>query len=120
MIKRYKCGNEISFNVTVGGKRRHIVFDTFSRGGSEYISSDENEQKAIESMSFYGTMIRLAPEEDTAYRDAQEPLVLDVVPGITNCADAKIWLREKGVVSELRSKIQIKTAAAKLGVRFEI
>ena len=121
MIKRYKCGNEISFNVTVGGQRRHIVFDTFSRGGSEYTSVDEKEQSAIESMPFFGTLIRLISEDDE-FPGEEVPAApaLTVVPGIMNCADAKIWLREKGVISDLRSKAQIKSAAAELGVEFEI
>ena len=121
MIKRYKCGNEISFNVNAGGKRRHIVFDTFSRGGSEYISYDETEQKAIESMPFFGAMIRLVGEDDEVVNEAvPEPVVPDMIPEIINCADAKLWLREKGVVCDLRSKAQIKAAAAELGVKFDI
>ena len=121
MIKRYKCSNEISFNVNVGGKRRHIVFDTFSRGGSEYISGDEKEQKAIESMPFFGTLIRLVEEdEDVVNEMVAEPDHLEVISEIINCADAKLWLRERGVISDLRSKAQIKAAAAELGVKFNI
>lgn len=120
MIKRYKSNSELSFNVTVGGKRRHIVFDTFSRGGSEYSTGDEGEQQAIESLPFFGTLFYEIKETEPESTGEDEciNISLEEIAGITNCADAKVFLMERGVTGSLRTKDEIKKAAREAGVEF--
>ena len=40
---KYKSHSDISFNIRIDGKRRHIRFESLSTGGSIYITGDPQE-----------------------------------------------------------------------------
>ena len=104
----------------INGKRRHIVFDTFSRGGSEYSTDDEDEQKAIESKPFFGTICYEIEETEPEIIQGNEDsnTYSEEVSGITNCADAKAFLIERGATGDFKTKAEIKKAAEEAGIKF--
>lgn len=118
MIKIYKSNSELSFNITVGGKRRRIVFDSYSGGGSQYISTDKQEQERIEKLPFFGSLFRLSQNESEESEKEPVEIKLENVPGISKCPDAKAYLETKGITVALRSKESIKKAAYDIGINF--
>ena len=117
-MKIYKSNSELSFNITVDGKRRRIVFDPHSSGGSQYASGDEKEQELIEKLPHFGSIFWVFDNHTEKQGEEPAKTVLEDVSDITNCADAKLFLKSKGITDGLRSKAQIKEAANSIGINF--
>lgn len=118
MTKRYYCDSELSFNIRLNGRKRHIIFNMLTNGGSEYITANMQEQIAIERVRGYGSLFKstdIADELELVLMD--EPMLIDV-PEVMNCADAKLWLRNQGVKGDLNSRVTICEAAVSLGYSF--
>ncbi|MFI3239848.1 MAG: hypothetical protein R3Y22_04590 [Bacteroidales bacterium] len=117
MIKKYYCANELSFNIKVNGRKKHIIFNPLSAGGAVYITDNLQEQISIEKVTGFGSLFKLIECSEESESIENMSVVIDI-PEIENCADAKIWLRERGVKGSLNSRIAINQAALSLGYSF--
>ena len=123
MKKRYIASTVLSVNVMIGGQyKRHICFNAAACSGSYYVTSDEEEQEALEKHSMFGKVFKLAgiveepeqPECDCGCK--QEKAVVNV----SSLTEAKDYLVEKFEISrtKLRTKEAIVKMAEQYGVEF--
>lgn len=114
MIKEYKSVSVLFFRLNIGKSSRYIKFEPLSTGGGVYLTSVEEEQKALEAHPFYGDLYTLRHKDKTV----ELPKVIIPIAGISKCADARAYLKEKGVQTPLISKVDIIEAAKVLGIEF--
>lgn len=113
-MKIYISHTVLSFNLNVGEGVRRIRFNPLSTGGGEFTSNDKEEQEALESHPFYGSMYKILQENC----DIPSDIELVDIAGISKCADAKEYLKSKGVTATLKSKADIIEAAKAIGINF--
>lgn len=130
MRKIYRSDSGIAITIRCGETTKHINFDTMTMGCSMYISSDEEEQKGIESHAWYGEKFVLAEVEDSkveaekakvkAKADADKAAEEKELHTRTfsNVADAKEYVADTFGVSrtQLRSKDAIVNVAKVHGI----
>ena len=106
------------------GKGMHVSFTPITGGGSVYITSNEDIQKALERHSRFGKLFKI----DVNYKE-EEPVVEEAaaveeprakVMKMASLDDAKAYLADNFGISrtKLRSKKQIEDAAAANGIEF--
>jgi len=122
-MKKYISNSEIAFNVLVNGKRNHISFNPLTKGGSEFKTNDAKLQEALENSPLFGLDYTLSEEAmaqgEEKNEGGEDDTKLEDVEDITNAADAKSFLIEKGVSEDLlKTKPSIKKAAKSLGFKF--
>lgn len=66
---KYKSHSDISFNIRIDGKRRHIRFESLSTGGSIYITGDPQEIEQLNHHPDCGVLFTAEPLESTPQRD---------------------------------------------------
>lgn len=134
MTKKYVSDSDISFNLSIGGKRFHVSFDPQYKGGSVYLATSEDVQKALEKHSDFGVMFRLSGDEpiDLSEIDVQDdqsdkprldadgnPITSEQIEEVTTCAEAKEFLKERGIASsKLPNKAAIFEAAKDMNIEF--
>jgi hypothetical protein len=102
----------------------HVSFTPVTGGGSVYITSNEDIQKALERHSPFGKLFKI----DINYKE-EEPVVEEAaaveepkakVMKMASLDDAKAYLADNFGISrtKLRSKKQIEDAAAANGIEF--
>lgn len=127
MTKKYIAYSHIAINVVLpsSGKGMHVSFTPVTGGGSVYITSNEDIQKALERHSRFGKLFKI----DINYKEEPEPVVEEVVAvkepkvkvmKMASLDDAKAYLADNFGISrtKLRSKKQIEDAAAANGIEF--
>lgn len=62
---KYKSHSDISFNIRIDGKRRHIRFESLSTGGSIYITDDPQEIEQLNHHPDCGVLFTAEPLEST-------------------------------------------------------
>ena len=121
-MKKYISKSEIAFNVLIDGKRRHVSFNPLTKGGSEFKTNDTKLQEALEKSHLFGSNYTLSEEvveDQEIIEGGEDDTVLVDVEDITNAADAKSFLIEKGISEDLlKTKPAIKKAAKSLGFKF--
>lgn len=121
-MKKYISKSEIAFNVLMEGKRRHVSFNPLTKGGSEFKTSDTKLQEALEKSPLFGDYYTLSEdvvEGEEIPEGGEDDTVLVDIEDVTNAADAKSFLIEKGVSEDLlKTKPSIKKAAKSIGFKF--
>lgn len=122
-MKKYISNSEIAFNVLVNGKRHHISFNPLTKGGSDFKTSDAKLQEALENSPLFGDLYTLSKEtvvqSEEKNEGGEDDTLLEDIEDITNAADAKSFLIEKGISEDsLKTKPSIKKAAKSLGFKF--
>ena len=124
MQKTYTSKSEISINVRVGGRMRHIAFVPHTLGGSSLTIDDPALQEAIERHRFFGTRITAAPVEQAPATTTVETETENVPAPLTfgTLTEVKDYIAERWGVSRtvLRTRAQIETVAAEHGMSFQI
>jgi hypothetical protein len=126
MTKKYIAKSHVAFNVVLpSGKSFHVSFLPVTGGGSMFVTSNENLQKAIEKHHKFGKLFKI----DINYKDEPEVVVEEAaaveeskikVMKMASLDDAKAYLADNFGISrtKLRSKKQIEDAAAANGIEF--
>ncbi len=121
-MKKYISKSEIAFNVLIDGKRRHVSFNPLTKGGSEFKTNDAKLQEALEGSPLFGkdyTLSEEVVENEEKNEGGEDDTVLVDVEDVTNAADAKSFLIEKGISEDLlKTKPAIKKAAKSIGFKF--
>ena len=126
ITKKYIADSEVVFNIRNGKVARRIAFRPISRGMSVYVTSNTDEQTAIERHHFFGNLFRLDSEvrtgEDTqpiivnekaiTNIESEQVKILKEAPEIDNCPDAKNFLVNLGWTGKATSKAALKSIAA--------
>jgi len=124
MQKTYTSKSEVSINVCVGGRHRHLAFIPHTLGGSSLTVDDPALQHAIEHHRFFGT--RIVAVETMAPAPLPEPTTdapsAPVVMAFATLTEVKDYIAERWGVSRtmLRTKSQIDAVAAERGLTFTL
>lgn len=134
MTKKYISDSDISFNLKIDGKRLHISFDPQYKGGSVYLAEAKEVQTAMEKHPDFGVLFRLSEDEsvdlseiDMSNSNSDEPkldadgnpILSEQIEEVTTCAEAKEFLKERGVpVSKIQNKAAILEVAKSMNIEF--
>lgn len=125
---KYKSHSDISFNIRIDGKRRHIRFESLSTGGSIYITGDPQEIEQLNHHPDCGVLFTAEPLESTPNElPASDPAIeapsneseAQIYAEVTSLSDAKHILKERGVpTTQLRTRASLLEAAKNQGISF--
>ncbi|MEG1729362.1 MAG: hypothetical protein RR280_07465 [Bacteroidaceae bacterium] len=121
-MKTYYSKNDLSFNLRLNKGSKHIVFNPLSTGGGIYSTSDEEEIEALENSSLFNQFYSLIEQgNDSTENELQKKVIskeMEKIEHITNAADAKIFLIERGYNGDKKSKEALKEGARNMGFEF--
>lgn len=124
MTKLYKSSAILVLYVRKeDGKGFRLSFDPLTGGGSQFVTSDEKLQKALDShydygKKFYGVEIKEEPKPEPVATEAENKGPKQIT--VANLDDAKEYLAERFGISraKMRSKAAIIAAAEENGIEF--
>lgn len=114
----------VTVPVRMAGKMRRITFTPVTGEGSEYVTSNEAEQQALESSRYYGRMFR---SEDVVSKIAPKKVIPTKQTGpkrvdVACFQDAKdyLFIHFEESLTRMRSKAAVIKMAAKHDIEFYI
>ena len=115
MQKTYLSKTEISINVSVAGRHRHISFTPMTLGGSFLTTDDADVQQAVEAHPKFGRQITVQEEVVFVPLTETEEAEQDETLRFACYADAKEYLAQRFGISRtrLRQTAQIHELAEK-------
>ncbi len=116
MKKVYKANNNLTVPIVVGGKI--IKYVSFTDENKTFITIDEVEQTALESLGSFGTLYKLV--EETVYIPEDVKRELSIYEEVTSLSEAKDVLRTDFDIShqQLRTPASIMAKAEELKISF--
>lgn len=100
-LKVYRSNSIPGFRVKINGVSKAIHFRSYSDGGGYYTTKDEEEQKVIESDSWFASgkiyidqVKETAPEVKVTETKTEDAPIKRIVEGITKCAQAREWIEQ--------------------------
>lgn len=116
MKKVYKSNNNLTVPIVVGGKI--IRYVSFTDENKTFVTSDEVEQTALESLESFGTLYKLVEETVCIPEDVKREL--SIYEEVTSLSEAKDVLRTDFDIShqQLRTPASIMAKAEELKISF--